>query len=224
MAVISGRYGAVKRLYPTGWTAGGKPIWPSVDTSGIMCQCDIPELNPATISSDGLDNGSHHIVSSVTSWSMENTVTNVEYIASNTRGYRGQLEGLHSCTGSISGLGGCPPIGPGQLFKFVGYVGPKNSTIDSCDGQVYMIAAVANSVQIQINYQMSNPITWTVQWQSDFQQLGDELQVSQQGFWDYSVPPVSTMMPSNTANLEIFNWVDGEWVPFSVAQDAVCVL
>ena len=224
MAVISGRYGAVKRLYPTSWDVGGKPNWPSVDTSGIMCQCDIPELNPATISADGLDNGSHHIVSSVTSWSMENTVTNVEYIASNTRGYRGQLEGLHSCTGSIAGLGGCPPIGPGQRFKFVGFVGPKNSTIDSCDGQVYEIAAVANSVQIQINYQMSNPITWTVQWQSDFQKVGDELQVSQQGFWDYSIPPVSTMMPSNTANLEIFNWVDGEWVPFSVAQDALCLL
>lgn len=246
MAVISGRYGAVKRILPVSWDAAGKPIWPAPsggydnftqDKSGRKSAVSdvsevIPELMPASISADGLDNGSHQIVSSVTSWSMENTVNSVEYIASNTRGYKGALEGLHSCTGSFSGLGGCPPIAPGQRFKFTGFVGPKNSTIDSEEGQVYQVAAVANSVQIQINYGMSNPITWTVQWQSDFQSVGDELQVSQSGFWDYSIPPVSTMMPSNTANLVVYNWDEASqsWKPFGwdgradSAVDALCLL
>lgn len=237
MAVISGRYGAVKRILPVSWDAAGKPQWPSPsggyseftqDISGrrSVNSDAVPEENPATISANGLANGSNQIVSSVTSWSMENTVNSVEYTASNTRGYRGTLEGLHSCTGSFAGLGGCPPIAPGQRFKFTGFVGPKNSTIDSEEGQVYQVAAVANSVQIAINYGMSNPITWTVQWQSDYQVPGDELQVSTSGFWDYSIPPVSTMMPSNTKNLEIFKWDEenGIWVPFTNAIDSLCLL
>ena len=232
MAVISGRYGAVKRILPSSWSTAGKPVWPSVDDSGksVKQGGDAPERNPARISADGLDPGDgsvgNQIVSSVTSWSLENTVNSVEYIASNTRGYRGQLEGLHSCTGSIAGLGGCPPIGPGQRFQFVGFVGPKTGTIDDSVGQVYRISAIANSVQIQINYQMSNPITWTVQWMSDYQQVGDQLQVSQAGFWDYSVPPVSTMMPSNTKNLVIYKWdtVNNKWIPFSAAADSLCLL
>ena len=251
MAIISGRYGSVQRLLPIAIdsTTGAytwQTVQPAVSAEEDLINKFTENLNPAELLLLQKSNGGfikkdgdavcpeETTVSSVTSWSLENTVTTVPFIASNTRGYKGQLEGLHSCTGNIAGLGGCPPIGPGQRFKFLGYVGPTNGQIDNVEGHVYSISAIANSLQIQINYQMSNPITWTVGWQSDWKEDGDELLHNQyvvnsnkyiagnsiptgfkigdyingnsigiEGFWDRTIPPCATMMPSNSCTLKI---------------------
>ena len=224
MAVISGRYGSVQRLLPTLIDpVTGKYTWQTVNSAAASTSTGFTAINedpaqpnftddPAT---SGMAVADQTTVSSVTSWSLENTVQPITYIASNTRGYQGKLEGLHSCTGQIAGIGGCPPIGPGQRFKFLGYVGPTNGKLDSKVGHVYAITAIANSVQVQINYQMSNPITWTVGWQSDWKESGDELlhnsyktsetgaPIGIAGFWDYTKPPCATMMPSTACNLVI---------------------
>lgn len=235
MAVISGRYGSVQRLLPVAYDTYGKPQWQQLDPSAVAPFTEWNTIangggGPAGMRLTGDEHdgmavsgteGSGTTVSSVTSWSLENTVTTVPFIASNTRGYKGQLEGLHSCTGNISGLGGLPPIAPGQRFKFLGYVGPTSGRLNDLVGHVYSITAIANSVQVQINYQMSNPITWTIGWMSDWKYDGDELLHNQYrrdtvssdvwtavtesitGFWDYTQPPTATMMPSNSCNLVI---------------------
>jgi len=132
--------------------------------------------------------GGGRMLSSVTSWSMENTINTITYQASNTRGYAGKIGGLHSCTGSISGLGGIPPRPPGERFRFFGFLGPRTGQLDDVHGTVYSVYAIANNVSIDISYEMSTPISWTVAWQSDWQVPGDELQGFPaelgKGFWD----------------------------------------
>ena len=210
MATISGRYGSVQRLLPTAIDpTTGAYTWQSVDTAaradfGAFTTASGPNItdDPAT-SGFGVEGGPT-TVSSITSWSMENTVTPISYTASNTRGYQAKLEGLHSCTGQIAGLGGCPPIAPGQRFKFLGYVGPTSGKLDDRVGHVYQITAIANSVGISINYQLANPITWTVGWQSDWKESGDELLHNPNGitgFWDYTQPPCATLLPSRSCAL-----------------------
>lgn len=219
MAVISGRYGSVQRLLPTLIDpVTGAYTWQTVDPAALADFGAFTEKAGPNITDDPGSSGTAHegdptTVSSITSWSLENTVQPISYIASNTRGYQGKLEGLHSCTGQIAGLGGCPPIAPGQRFKFLGYVGPTSGKLDDKVGHVYQIAAIANSVQVQINYQMSNPITWTVGWQSDWKQSGDELMHNPSGiagFWDYTKPPCSTLMPSRTRALSIGDVVSAD--------------
>lgn len=204
MAVISGRYGSVQRLLPKSYdSTTGKPEWGALNDD--LTKPAYPALGETGSEEKvGLaDFGGGTIVSSVTSWSLENTVNTISYIASNTRGYNGKLEGVHSCTGSIAGLGGCPPIAPGERFRFFGYVGPRDQKLDSTSGRVYSVTAIATSVQVNINYQLTNPLTWTIQWQSDWQQPGDELLAGMSGWWDYTMPPVATMMPSKGCVIEI---------------------
>ena len=233
MTVISGRYGAVQRVLPTRYDSKGKAVWApsildpditSISKSDLAIADTLHET--ATIHNDALwteaataaivngasrglaSAGGGHMVSTMTSWSFENTINTITYQASNTRGYAGKLKGLHSCTGNISGLGGIPPIAPGQRFRFYGFTGPSNAQLDNKVGTVYRIAAIANSVQIQISYQRDNPITWTVGWQSDWQWHGDELVAvryddvtrtfGEAGFWDYTKPPCDKLMPSDT--------------------------
>jgi len=227
MAIISGRYGSVQRLLPVSIDPStGKYNW-SVDPSdagfpGNMVS-DIwtvpaePGItgNPATNGFAGAGGG--QTVSSITSWTLENTITTISYTASSTRGYQGKLAGLHSCTGNIAGIGGIPPIAPGQRFRFLGFVGPTNGQIDNPVGVVYAITALVNNVQINLNYQMSNPITWTIGWQSDWQDTGDELQILDSGFYDYTKPPCETLLPSTTCTLEIENLDTGANEPANLS-------
>ena len=204
MTTISGRYGSVQRVLPSSYE-NGLPVWGAPNTDWKQKATMGLTGNPSTNMMAAAGGGD--TVSSVTSWSLENNMQPIEYGASNTRGYKGKLEGIHSCTGNIAGIGGIPPIAPGQRFRFYGFVGPSNGMLDNVYGQVYCITAITTSLQIQINYQMSQPITWTIQWQSDYQQEGDELQAyadsAGKGFWDYTRPPISTLLPSRTCNLQI---------------------
>lgn len=210
--IISGRYGSVQRVLPDG--NGG---WHKLDDDLIIRAGQQP-LSPATAASltdegtilSGSTTDHHSTVSAVTSWSLENTMQPITYVASNTRGYQGKLEGVHSATGNIAGIGAIPPIAPGQRFLFYGYVGPASQKLDDYEGVVYRVAAIANSVQIQINYQLTNPITWTVGWQSDWQQAGDELWCNQYdasfakyGFWDYTNLDCGSLLPSDKNCLSI---------------------
>ena len=154
---------------------------------------------------DSLVGSGPRIVSSITSWSLDNTISPIEYTASNTRGYRGKLAGLHDATGNISGLGAIPPLAPGQRFRFYGYTGPSNGVVNNVNGTVYSVTAIVNSVQIQISYQWNSPITWTIGWQADWHQDGDELAVSyDHGFWDYTNIPCCQLLPSKKYKLAIF--------------------
>lgn len=229
MAQITGRYGAVEISLPGGSYDSDDyaGIWSgSIDyaqrgenntnlvVGGENVKTELPDSGVKT---DGVDlfipDGTTPfkataptIVSSITSWSLDNTISPIEYTASNTHGYRGKLAGLHDATGNIAGLGAIPPIAPGQRFRFYGFTGPKDGAVKSENGLVYAITAIANSVQINVSYQWNNPITWTVGWQADWHQEGDELTVTDgHGFWDYTNVPCCALMPSKTKNLRIFD-------------------
>lgn len=234
--IISGRYGSVQRLLPftksdgsTGWYAfnngsdedvrngdyeskNGQGTQP---TSSFEAASLIDRGSLLLEEKDEANAPYASTVSAVTSWSLENQASAIPYTASNTRGYKGKLEGIHSASGNIAGIGAVPPIAPGQRFRFYGYVGPDNGKLDNYKGTVYRITAIANSVQIQINYQLQNPCTWTVGWQSDWKEPGDELWANRlnsessdllcYGFWDYTTLDCSNLLPSSKECL----WLEG---------------
>ena len=218
--IISGRYGSVQRLLPDGsggWYGRTDHARNVSSDQGSQPSTPDPAASLTDQGSilDGGRNGQYgSTVSSITSWSLENQATPIQYTASNTRGYKGKLEGTHQASGNIAGIGAIPPIAPGQRFRFYGYVGPDNQTPDNYKGTVYRITAIANSVQIQINYQLQNPCTWTVGWMSDWKEVGDELRSNRinsetdpkyLGFWDYTTPDCNSLLPSNKQCL----WLEG---------------
>lgn len=238
--IISGRYGSVQRVLPVLESDGsikkdanGFTVWQNIDAvarNGVKpCGGNVPGasmLDGGTVidPKSTYANAHYSTVSAVTSWTLEQQMSEITYSASNTRGYKGRIEGTHNASGNISGIGAFPPIAPGQRFRFYGYVGPGEGKIDDLRGVVYRCTAVANSVQVQINYQLTNPITWTIGWQSDWQEDGDELwcnyaggewnenhtqyqfrynDYESAGFWDYTNLDCSSLLPSTKECMRI---------------------
>jgi len=211
MAVITGRYGAVQAARPIQEPGEGfNDTWGSNSLKSAIgghedgLELFIPE-------GDNLSAGvaPPTILSSITSWSLENQVTAIEYAASNTRGYKGKLEGLHDVSGNINGLGAVPPLAPGQRFRFFGFTGSSRAVPYDGHGMVYGITGLVNSAQIQISYQWNSPISWSIGWQSDWQEDGDELLVmgpdEGRGFWDMTTVPCCELLPSKSKNLVIYD-------------------
>ena len=159
-----------------------------------------------------------NMVSAVQSWGLDVNATTQTYTASNMFGYNAKYAGVKSCSGSFQGIGAFPPIRPGNRFLFLGFVGPENAQdmmkvngiyVPNTKGYVYQVAAVATNVSININYSTFAPITWQIQWQSDYKNPGDELWVVgtpavELGFYDETDPPCGEVMASRTHTLEIF--------------------
>jgi hypothetical protein len=143
------------------------------------------------------------IVSTVTNWSLDNSIVVNSYNASNTRGYSGKIPGIRSCSGSFSGLGGVPPVKPGQRFSFIGFTGPTNGVVGTTAGATYEVKAIVNNITINWNYGDYSPINWQVQWISDYKEAGDELIPGNTGFTDISLPPVDTMIPAGSCTLTV---------------------
>ena len=143
------------------------------------------------------------ITSTVTNWTLDNNINIHSYNASNTRGYSGKLPGIRACSGSFSGLGGSPPLRPGQRFKFTGFVGPSDGVLGNKAGTTYTITAIAQIITINWNYGDYSPINWQVQWISDWKARGDELIPGNTGFYDNSLPPVNTMIATGDCTLKI---------------------
>jgi len=166
-------------------------------------------------------------VSAIKSWKFENNVTLQSYAASNTRGFNAKYAGTRAATGSFDGIGGFPPLNPGDRFLFRGFVGPESGSsvirIDDTDyadisGFVYQIAAIVTSVGINMNYGTFAPIEWSINWQSDWQQNGEELLtlgIPQEdthlltnlqkafGFYDHTDPPCGEAVPSTKCMLVV---------------------
>ena len=98
------------------------------------------------------------IVSTVTNWTLDNNININSYNASNTRGYSGKIPGIRSCSGSFAGLGGVPPVKPGQRFSFIGFTGPANGVVGSTAGTTYTVKAIVNNITINWNYGDYSPI------------------------------------------------------------------
>ena len=166
-----------------------------------------------------------NMVSTMQSWTLDVNAATQTYTASNLLGYNAKYAGVKSCSGTIKGIGAFPPIRPGDRFLFMGFVGPENANdkmlineikYDNVNGYVYQVAALATGITININYGTFSPITWEVQWQSDYRISGDELWVvgtpkNHRGFYDYTDVPCGEELPSQTYTMEIkFNKDDSE--------------
>ena len=162
-----------------------------------------------------------NMVSAVQSWTLDVTAQTQTYTASNMFGFNAKYAGVKSCSGTITGIGAFPPVRPGNRFLFLGFVGPDNGQEKILEngtyqynklGYVYQVAAVATSISVNINYSTFAPITWSVQWQSDYKNVGDELWVvgtpcerpeDALGFVDTTDPPCGEAMASRTHTLLI---------------------
>jgi hypothetical protein len=220
---ISGRYGSVQRILPSSYTGDGKPVWSGQISPyewAITAASDrwTKQARPTPDGLEGIGADYSNTVSAIQSWTLENTTQPQSYAASNTRGFQAKFAGIRSCTGNIKGVGGFPPLNPGNRFLFRGFVGPESGNLETdngyldVSGYVYQIAAVANQITINVDYGSYAPITWQVQWQSDFQSIGDEFlsfgvptddMVHDLGFYDLSPPPCDQVIPSTTCMLRI---------------------
>jgi hypothetical protein len=173
----------------------------------------VPEGTPDATPVEGIAGDYSNMVSAVQNWSLEMNVATQTYTGSNAQGYNAKFPGLKSCTGSFQGIGAFPPLLPGNRFLFRGFVGPdngreRNSSLEyNTNGYVYQVAAIVTNIQIQINYGTFAPITWTVQWQSDYQAFGDQLLVflpnDNLGFFDVTPPPCNEAQASRSCKMSI---------------------
>jgi len=236
---ISGKFGNVQRILPSSYN-DGIAVWDEMGGDGYVWSL-LPASNnwyeKARPTANGLaklltqDPAYSNTVSALKSWKMENNVNTQQYAASNTRGYNAKYAGTRNATGTFDGIGGFPPLNPGDRFLFRGFVGPESgSNIVPLDGKeyadisgyVYQIAAVVTSVGININYGTFAPIEWSIGWQSDWQQNGEELLVlgiphiatesdplslnnlkKCWGFYDYTNPPCGEAVPSTKCMLAV---------------------
>ncbi len=245
MAYITGKFGSVQRILPSEYDENGLPVWSERNNSetneqlrGYVWTPDIYSKRwdiKARPTADGLSSNLatfSNTVSAVKSWKMENQTQTQSYAASNTRGFNAKFAGVRSATGSFNGIGGFPPLNPGNRFLFRGYVGPEsgsniyqpqaddpfglgltaNNTYADTSGYIYQVASVVTSVAITINYGTFAPIEWTINYQSDWQQAGDELLAfgvptaalkDALGFFDQTDPPGNEALPSTKCMLSI---------------------
>ena len=164
---LSGRYGSVQRLLPTGVDANGRAIWSQQagrvgndaytwvldDASARWDKAAAPTLDnlqPNLLANPGYSN----TVSGIQSWTLDNNTATQSYTASNTRGFNAKITGIRSCAGRIRGAGGFPPLTPGSRFLFRGFSGPESGNLEAenggldISGYVYQIAALVNNVTI----------------------------------------------------------------------------
>jgi hypothetical protein len=195
------------------WNVLGTPASLNRDTAARI---QASGRQPAVVTAGG---DYSNMVSAVQSWSLELQAQTQTYTASNLFGYNAKYVGAKSCTGTFQGIGAFPPVRPGDRFLFLGFVGPDNGQdlmlnfagtdyVDNTKGYVYQVAAVATGVTININYSTFAPITWQVQWQSDYKNVGDELWVvgtplAEMGFYDITPPPCGEALASQSCTLEI---------------------
>jgi hypothetical protein len=141
------------------------------------------------------------IVSTVTNWTIDNSMEIQSYTASNTSGMAAKLPGLRSANGSFAGLGGIPPILPGEEFVFEGFTGGMNADGDmdpEADGNIYKVRALCTQATITLNYGTFEPINWQVTFNSNYHDTGDELIVTEGNFKDISIPTATVMDGSHT--------------------------
>ena len=109
-------------------------------------------------------------VSTVSNWTITDTMTLTEGTASNTLGGKARRKGIHDWSGSFSGMGGIPPVLPSNFFTFAGYTAPDNGV--SGTGLVYTAPAIVESVTINWNWESGEIINWTVNMASDGPAVG----------------------------------------------------
>ena len=246
MAYLTGKYGSVQRILPTEYDENGLPVWGERNNTDPIEQLRGYIWTPDSYSKqwtlkarptpDGLAPASSlsysNTVSAVRSWKLENQAQTQTYAASNTRGFNAKFAGVRSASGSFNGIGGFPPLNPGNRFLFRGFIGPESGSNlyqpDGVDpfgagldpgiiyadisGYVYQVAAIVTSVGITINYGSFAPIEWSVSFTSDWQQAGDELLAlgipteslkDALGFFDQTDPPCNEALPSTKCMLSI---------------------
>ncbi len=101
---------------------------------------------------DGYVNG----IPCVQNWATSKTATVQAYVASCTDRGTGITKGIINETGSISGIGGNPPITPGVEFTFKGVIDNTFGAAKVLDGTV-----LPTSLSITIDKETCGPITWT---------------------------------------------------------------
>lgn len=111
----------------------------------------------------GVHSGRYGVVNgmaTVKDWSINDTMQEAKYVASNTRGATGRKAGVRSWTGAFSGYGGLPPVLPGSLFSFVGYTAPDDDV--SGNGSTYSGSAMVDSIAVNWNWANGALLDWAV--------------------------------------------------------------
>jgi hypothetical protein len=90
-------------------------------------------------------------VSTVRNWSVNDSMSPHEYVASNTLFGTGRVDGVREWNGAYACYGHTPPIMPGELFDFVGYTAPNDDV--SGVGLRYQGDALVENVKITWGWQ-----------------------------------------------------------------------
>lgn len=103
--------------------------------------------------------------STIRNWSIVDTLTLADAVASNTKFGHARRRGIHDWTGSFSGFGHTPPVMPGQSISFIGYTAPDDDV--SGVGLRYSGDALVESIAITWNWSAGEIISWVANFGGD---------------------------------------------------------
>lgn len=88
------------------------------------------------------------------------------YVASNTKGGTGRVQGVNDWNGTFAQKGGVPTHMPGDIFSFKGYTAPADDLLGSA-GPTYEGDAIVDQVQITWNWETGEPIAMVTNFSGD---------------------------------------------------------
>lgn len=130
---------------------------------------------------------------SVFNWELNDDSSPEIFRASNTRNGQFVKAGIEDWSGSFSGFGGLPTVLPGETFTFEGYTAPGTGVFGN-DGKVYTGSAIVSSASINWQWQPSQSLSWTV----NFEAASGTLAESDDAFDDTTLE-----LPDKMCNLVI---------------------
>ena len=101
-------------------------------------------------------------IGQVGSWQITETTEEDKSINSATKGGTDRTFGTKDTTGSISCEGTLPPMLPGEIFTFSGYISSTDGTVGG-DGMIFEVESMCTQLQVVWDYDANKIVRYTAQ-------------------------------------------------------------
>jgi len=156
----------------------------------------------------GVHSGKFGVVngmSTVRTWSINDSMAPKPYVASNTLFGTGRRRGIETWNGSFGAYGHTPSVFPGEQFEFIGYTAPDNDVTGP--GLRYKGQSLVENVQINWNWGGGDIINSVVNFQGH---IGLTIQPAGNELYDLSIPEVpevvGTKIEYSTNGVDFVEW------------------
>lgn len=101
-------------------------------------------------------------IGQVASWQITETAEEHKAINSATKGGTDRVFGDKDTTGSITCIGTVPPLLPGEVFDFEGYISSTDGTVGG-DGMIFAVEAMCTQLVVVWDYSTNAIVQYTMQ-------------------------------------------------------------